>query len=216
MASTVVHLAVAALLAAALLGDSLDRVSVLVVLGAVLFIDLDVFVGIVFEGTHRAAFHTYFLPLAVGVLVYYDTRVRERERSWLRRWRPDGARVAWVALVAVVIAGIGLDMTTNGVNAFWPLHDQFYTVRGKFHLSDQRGIVQTFVDLQPEPVDQPKRQPRTTGNTHFSTGVDPQRGQESKEVERIFPVVSTGRELLWVVTGYGTLGARLWEQNRRG
>lgn len=213
MASTVVHLAVAALLAAALLGDSFDRVGILVVLGAVAFIDLDAFVGIVFEGTHRAAFHTYLLPLAAGVFVYFDTRVREPARSLLRRWRPDGARVAWVALLAVAVAGIGLDMTTNGVNAFWPLHDQFFTVDGKFQLSDRRGVVQTFVDLQPEPTDQAKTQTRTTKNTHFRTGVDPSKGTEPKNVERIFPVVSSGRELLWVVAGYGSLGARLWERS---
>lgn len=213
MTSTVVHLAVAALLAAALLGDSFDRVSVLVVLGAVAVIDLDVFVGMVFEGTHRAALHTYLLPFALAGLIYYDSRVRDREQSWLRAWRPDGPRVAWVAVVAIAVAGIGLDMATNGVNVLWPMHDQFYTLSGKFHLSDHHGIVQTFVDLQPAP-DPAQSEPRTTKNTHFWTGVDPTRGKEPEDVERIFPVVSSGRELLWVVAGYGTLGARLWEHRR--
>lgn len=207
MASTLVHVAVAGLLAAALLGDSFDRGSVLVVLGATAAIDLDAFVGLYVQGAHRAAFHTVLLPAALGALAYYDLR---RESSLLLRWRADAGRVVAVALLAVAAAGIGLDMVINGVNAFYPVHDQFYTVDGKLLVSDRRGVVQTFVELQPEtPTDggtQPP--PKTTNNTHYQTGVDPTKGAEPKDVERTFWVVGTGERLLLTVVGYATLAAR--------
>lgn len=213
MASTLVHVALAALLAAALLGDALDRRAALVVLAATALIDVDTFLGLAITGIHRAATHTLLLPALAAVLVYYDTRVRER--SVLARWRPDGARVAWVTVVAVAVAGIGLDLVINGVNAFWPLHDQFYTLDGKAVLSDQRGFVQTFVELEPAPADE---QPpaRTTNNTHYSTGVDPQKGAEEANVERIFPLVRSGWQLLLLVVGYGALAFRLWEHEESG
>lgn len=209
MASTLVHVALAALLAAALLGPALDRRAVLVVLGATAFVDLDTFVGIVVEGAHRTAFHTFLLPALVAVVVYYDTRVRAD--SALARWRPDGARVAWVAVVAVAVAGIGLDMVINGVNVLWPLHDQFYAVNGKALLSNQRGFVQTFVELEPSGGGS---KPPTTGTRHYSTGVDPSKGAEQKNAERVFPLVRSGWQLLLVVAGYGVLAVRLWEGHR--
>lgn len=211
MASTLVHLAVAALLAAALLGDAFDVRSLLVVLVATALVDLDAFVGLAVEGAHRAALHTYLLPAAAAVLVYADLR---REDSLLRRWRPDAGRVAWVAILAVATAGIGLDMVTNGVNAFYPVHDQFYTVDGEFLLSDQRGVVQSFVDLSPPEPSDPAT-PRTTNNTHFSTGVDPSKGASETAVERVFPLVRSGRDLLLVVLGFGVAAARVWEEGDR-
>jgi hypothetical protein len=209
MASTLVHVALAALLAAALLGRALDWRAALVVLAATAFIDLDSFVGLILDGTHRAAFHTFLLPAVAAVLIYYDTRVRDA--SAIARWRPDGARVAAVAVLAVAVAGIGLDMVINGVNAFWPLHDQFYTVDGKALLSDQRGVVQTFVEIDPPEPQGDGQVTRTTNNTHYSTGVDPAKGEEPEDVERIFPLVRSGWQLLLVVVGYGVLAVRLWE-----
>lgn len=211
MPSTLVHVALAALLAAALVGRTLDWRAAVVVLGATAFVDLDAFVGLVLAGTHRAAFHTFLLPALAAALVYADTRIRET--STLARWHPDGARVAWVTIAAVALAGIGLDMAVNGVNALWPLHDQFYTVDGKAVLSDQRGLVQTLVELEP-PEDADGRQTRTTDNTHYGTGVDPGKGDEPEDVERLFPLVRSGWQLLLVAVGYGVLGVRLWEHRR--
>lgn len=214
MASTLVHVALAALLAAALLGRALDLRAAAVVLVATALVDLDAFLGLVVEGAHRSALHTFLLPALAAALVYYDTRIRAD--SLLERWRPDAARVAWVAVVALAVAGVALDMVVNGVNALWPLHDQFYTVDGRALLSDQRGLVQTFVELEPPepPDDGGGGQPSTTGNTHYSTGVDPSRGEEPEDVERVFPLVRSGQQLLLVVVGYGALAVRLWE--RRG
>jgi hypothetical protein len=215
MASILVHVGFAGLIAAALLGRALDWRAA-VVLAATAATDLDVFVGLVLEGTHRAAFHTFLLPALAAGLVYYDVALREE--SLLERWRPDAGRVAGVAIVAV--AGIGVDMVINGVNAFWPLHDQFYTVDGKALLSNQRGFVQTFVETEiPEPNEPPppdEPEPQTTNNTHYETGVDPAKGEEPETVERTFPLARSGWQLLLGATGYVVLGFRLWEQRNLG
>jgi hypothetical protein len=206
MPSTVVHLAVGGVVAAALLGDEFDRRAVAVVLAATAVPDIDTFVGLVVQGAHRSLLHTLVLPLLAGGVLTYDTRLRVRSRLH-DRWGGRGVRVAWVALAALVVGGILPDLMTNGVNAFYPLYDRFLTVDGKLLLSNQRGVVQTFVDLSVEPE-------RTTANTHYWTGVDPTPGRDPPTAERIFPVVRSGFQLLVVVLGGFTLGARFWEERR--
>jgi len=204
MPSTVVHLAVGAVVAAALLGDEFDGRSVAVVLAATALPDVDTFAGLVLQGAHRALLHTLLLPAVAGVVLAYDTRVRTASRLHAR-WGSRGVRVAWVALAALLLGGILPDLMTNGVNAFYPLHDRFFTVDGELLLSNQRGVVQTFVDLSAEPE-------RTTQNTHYWTGVDPSPGDEPENVERIFPIVRSGFQLLVILIGTFTLGARFWEE----
>jgi membrane-bound metal-dependent hydrolase YbcI (DUF457 family) len=146
MASTVVHLAFAGLLAAALLGPYFDRRAVLVVFAATAFPDLDSFVALVSVAGHRTVFHTFLIPIGLGVLWGVDTRLRDR--SFVReRWGQWGVAVGWMSIVAYAVAGIGLDFVGAGVNPLWPVHDQFYTMDGKVELSDQRGVVQTFIDF---------------------------------------------------------------------
>jgi hypothetical protein len=204
MPSTVVLLALGAVVAAALLSDEFDRRSVAVVLAATTVPDLDTFAGLVMQGTHRALLHTLVLPAVAGAILAYDTRIRAVSR--LRgRWGGRGVRMAWVALAALLVGGIFPDLMTNGVNAFYPLYDRFLTVDGELLLSNQRGVVQTFVDLSTQPE-------RTTENTHYWTGVDPTRGEEPANVERIFPIVRSGFQLLVIVLGVFTLGARFHEE----
>jgi len=204
MPSTVVHLAVGAVVAAALLGDEFDRRSVAVVLAATAVPDIDTFVGLYLQGAHRALLHTLVLPAMAGAALTYDTRIRAVSRL-RKHWEARGVRVAWVALAALLLGGILPDLMTNGVNAFYPLYDRFLTVDGELLLSNQRGVVQTFVDLSADPQ-------RTTENTHYWTGVDPTRGEDPKNVERIFPVVRSGFQLLVVLLGAFTLGARFLEE----
>jgi hypothetical protein len=204
MPSTVVHLAVGAVVAAALLGDEFDRRSVAIVLAATAVPDIDTFVGLYMQGAHRALLHTLVLPAAAGAVLTYDTRLRPVSHLH-GRWGPRGVRVAWVALAALLVGGIFPDLMTNGVNAFYPFYDRFLTVDGELLLSNQRGVVQTFVDLSADPK-------RTTENTHYWTGVDPTPGKDPKNVERIFPVVRSGFQLLVIVLGAFTLGARFWEE----
>ena len=208
MPSLVVHVALAGLLAAGLLGSAFDRRRLLVVLGAVVFADTDVFVGFVLQGGHRSAFHTLLLPAGVAALVYYDVRLRER--SWLRdRFGPTAPRVAGVTLVTYVFAAIGLDFVTGGANVLYPLHDQFYYLNGRFVLSNQRGVVQTFVTLNPGGISAPAV--GSTETVHMGSGFDPSAGREPRDVERIFPVVGSGWQLLLLVTSSVVVGSRLWE-----
>jgi hypothetical protein len=200
MPSTVVHLALAALVAAALLGDEFDARSLAVVLVAVIVPDLDAFAGFVVPGGHRAVLHSLLLPVALGVLLYYDTRVRDRS-AVAARWGARGVRVAWVSLVAVVLAAIGLDLVTGGANVLYPLHDQFYRVDGELVLSNQRGLVQTFVE-QESAVG-------TSDEVHIQSGVDPNPGPEPENVERVFPVVRSGWQLLLVASSLVVVGWRL-------
>jgi hypothetical protein len=209
MPSLVVHLALAGLLAAGLLGSAFDRRSLLVVLAGVVFADTDVFLGYVFHGAHRSAFHNLVLPLAVAGIAYYDVRVRDE--SWLRtQFGRTAPKVLGVAVVVFVFAGIGLDFVTGGANIFYPLHDQFYYLNGRFILSNQRGIVQTFLTL-----DQGGISAHTVGSTenvHMGSGFDPTAGRDPRRVERIFPVVGSGWQLLLLVTSTVVVGSRLWDE----
>jgi inner membrane protein len=209
MPSMVVHLALAGLIAAGLLGTAFSLRSLAVVLAVVALADFDVFVGLVVPGTHRAAFHTLLLPLAVAGFVVYDTRVRER--SLLRaRFGPRGSTVAWTAVVAFGFAAVGLDLFTSGANPLYPLHDQFYEMNGKAILSNHQGFVQTFVELDGGTVE--AKQLGSTEEVHVNSGVDPSRGAEPENVRRVFPVAQAGWQLLLVLTSLVVVGGRLREE----
>lgn len=213
MPSTLVHVAVAGLLAAALLGTAFRPRTVAVVLAAGAFPDLDTFLGLWIVGGHRAVLHTLLFPLVLGVVLVWDTR---REESFIRtRWGPGGVRTAWVAIVAVTVAGIGLDLFSNGVNVFYPVVDQFVELNGEVLLSSDRGFVQTFFDFSTdEPVGGAGM--GTTNTTHYETGVDPAKGAESEDVERVFPVVRSGTQALWVLMSVGVLGTRFYTERTPG
>lgn len=210
MPSTLVHVAVGGLLGAGLLGAEFDRRAAAVVVVAAALPDVDTFAGFVLPGAHRALFHTFLLPAVVVAVVAYDTRVRPVSRL-RRRFGARGVRLAWVGIAALVGGGILPDLFTNGVNAFYPLHDAFYTVNGRAYLSNRRGLVQTFVDVSSaDPAS------RTTGNFHYSTGADPSPGAEPENVERIFPVAMSGLQLMLLVLSSFVVGVRLRENGRRG
>lgn len=208
MPSTLVHVALAGLTAAALLGTAFGYRGVAVVLLVASLPDLDAFAGLVVGGAHRSLGHNLFLPMLTASLLAYDTELRTV--SWLReRWGNWGVRTGWVAVFGLVVAGIGPDYVTNGVNLFWPLHDAFYSLDGKLVISNKRGIVQTFIDLTPE-------QTRTTDDVHYSTGVDPAPGDEPKNPERVFPVVNAGWQLLVIATSASVLGIKFrWGDGSR-
>ncbi|QGN06892.1 metal-dependent hydrolase [Halorhabdus sp. CBA1104] len=223
MPSTVVHLALAGLLAAGLLGAAFDLRALAVVFVAAAIPDLDAFASLVVESAHRAVLHTFLLPMAIGLVLWYDTRYRET--SFVRaRWDHTGVRVAWVSLLSLAIAGIGLDMFTNGVNVFYPVHDQFYQLDGEILLSTHDGIVQTFVDLSQSTADGASSgggsggevAVGSTDETFYSSGVDPWEGEEPANVERTVPVVRSGQQLLLVVTSAVVVGGRLIEQRVAG
>ncbi|MFB6304484.1 MAG: metal-dependent hydrolase [Haloferacaceae archaeon] len=205
MPSTLFHAAVGGLLAAALLPEGFDRRVLAVVALAVLVPEVDVFIGLWVEGAHRAYTNNVFVPLALAGLVHYDTAVRPR--SWLRaRWGADARRVAGVGVVVLAVAGIGLDLVYNGVNLFFPVVDRFYTLDGKVLLSNQRGLVQTVVDLK-------EATGGTTETQQYWTGVDPQPsnpGTDPADVERVFPLAESGTQILLIVAGFAVVAYRLW------
>lgn len=212
MPSTVVHVALAGLVACALLGRAFSGRALLAVLGLTVLVDLDVFLGFVIVGAHRAAFHSLLFPAVIAAVLVYD---RSRgDGSRLRSWFGATAhRVGAVAVVAVVFGAIGPDLVTNGVNPFWPLHDQFYALTGEVYLSDQQGLVQTFVEFgREEPAESVAR--GSTRETQYHTGVDtnPDRSGEAEVQERVFPLADNGEQLLLVATGAFVMTSRLFEE----
>jgi hypothetical protein len=125
--------------------------------------------------------------------------------------------VTWVGILAFAVAGIGLDFVTNGVNALYPLVDQFYVLDGKVELSTTEGLVQTFLEVPAETggaagngaVPAPESV-GTTENVTYTTGVNPETdpGVASGPVERVFPVARSGWQLLVVLAGAVTVLAR--------
>lgn len=209
MPSTLVHMALAALLATALLEDAFGLRALLVVVGVTAMADLDAFASLVMAGAHRSLLHTLLIPGGLGALVWYDGAVRER--SWLREQCGHNApRIAGVSLFAFALSAIGLDFVTNGANVLYPVHDQFYVLDGELLFSTKEGLVQTFVDRSPGTVPAPE----AIGNSsevHLSTGVDPREGPEPATVERVFPVVRSGWEALVLGLGVFVPAFRLRE-----
>lgn len=208
MPSTLVHAALAGILAAALLGRAFGWRSLALVVGAVVLVDFDVFVGMVVIGAHRAAFHTLLWPVLGSALLVVDDWALDRSLLE-RRFGGNAPRVAAVTLVAVVVAAIGPDLMTNGANLLYPIHDQFYALNGHLQLSNQRGIVQTFFE-------KPTR--GSSEQVQYYTGADPDPSQAGAEtdqnVERTFMVVNSGLQLLLVATGVLTVSVRLWDVRR--
>ncbi|MFP4590751.1 MAG: metal-dependent hydrolase [Halobacteriales archaeon] len=205
MPSTVVHLGLAALIAAALLDDRFDGRALAVVLLAVAIPDLDTVLGLWWDGAHRAVLHNLWVVALPALALVLDTRLRRR--SWLRgRWGDRGVRVAWVALVATLLAQIALDAFFNGANLLYPVHDAFIDLSGEVYVSNREGLVQTFVDLgDPEGAVR-----GTTEDVHYRTGVDPApRGESDAGHERRFPIADDGMLFVVMASGYLVAGYRL-------
>ena len=200
MPSTIVHLAFAGIIAAALLGEYFDKKALAVVFVVIVFPDLDSFF-IFTDAGHRTVLHNIWIPVLGFVVLWLDL---QRKESFVReRWGAWGVRVIWVTLVCYLLAHIALDLVDGAVNLFWPLYDQFYTMDGEIELSSQHGIVQTFTD-----GGLPLLEARgTTTEREITTGIDPGEG----ETERVFPIARNGWELVLLVGGIFITAVRLWQ-----
>lgn len=210
MPSTIVHMAFAGMIAAALLGTAFDRRSLAIILGVVILVDLDSFLALLWAPAHRTAFHTLVIPIVGAGLVAID--LRRGEGSFLRRrWGARGIRIAWVGLLVYAVAAIGLDLFSGGgANAFWPIHDQFYQVGGKIELSSQRGIVQNVIDLGGASSEGGTVARGSTETVHVDTGIDPERGPDPADADRVFPIVRSGWQLLLLVVGTAVTAGRAY------
>lgn len=207
MPSTLVHVAFAGMIAAALLGAYFDRRSLLVVVGVTALADFDTFLDLFVDFGHRTFGHTLVWPLLAGLLLWLDLR---RESSYVRRqWGARGTRVASVTILAFAVSAVGLDLFSVGANAFWPLHDQLYAIDGKVELSSRRWVVQTFIDFQSGTEGADTAAMGNASEVHVSTGVVPDEGA----TERIFPIVRAGWHLLLLVTGTFVTAARFFVES---
>ena len=200
MPPTLVSLAVGVLLGIALLGAAFDRRSLAVVGFVAVLPDVDALLRPFISGSTNALAHTILIPTIAAVLLYYDTT--RRETSWLRsRYGWYGIRVAWVAIAAYAVAGIGVDLfSTESVALFYPLSDRYYAVVGKFVLSTQEGIVQTYIALGDGWLG--LASPGTTGTHHVSSWLDPGDG------ERRLRLVDSGWQAVVVVTAAASVPAK--------
>ncbi len=209
MPPTTVHVAIAALIGAALLGKHFGLKSIVIVVLAAAVIDLDTIVDIWYPGLHRALFHNLVFPAIALAVLAWDVHLRE-ESFVLNRWGEWGVRVWWVATLGVIVH-ILHDAFYNGANLFWPLHDQFYDLDGDLWLSNQEGIDQSFVDLG-EDGDTERG---TTEDVQYGTGVSPTDDPGIEEdIERRFPLAETGEHLFLTVVGYTVVAIKLWQVRR--
>lgn len=220
MPSLVVHYAFVGLLAATLLGAAFDKRSLLLSFAVVTFPDVDAFIALVSPVGHRAATTNLVIPAVLALVLAADLYVRE-ESAVRRRWGAYGVRVAWFCVLAYAVGHVLFDAVAGGANLLWPLHDEFYVVRGKLELSSQRGIVQTFVEWPGETGGASGGsssggggpQLKSIGNTstvQMDTAVDPNPGGsgDGGPVDRIFPVARSGWQLYLLVTGSLATAAR--------
>ncbi len=147
MPPTLVGVAVGVLIGVGLLGAAFDRRSLAVVALAAGLPDVDAALASLGVGAANASLHSAVVVVGVVGLLYYETE--RREGSWLRaRTGWYGVRVAWVAVAAYAVAGIGLDLfSSDAVALFYPLSDRYYAIVGKLVVSTQEGIVQTYLEL---------------------------------------------------------------------
>ena len=210
--STVVHVAFAGLVGVALLDDAFDTRAIVFVMGCSALLDLDTLIGIVVPGTHRAALHNLWIVLVPAAALSWDGLIRE-ESIVRERWGDSAPRIAWVTLAALLFAHVLFDAFFNGVNLFWPLHDRFYDLSGTLLVTDQRGLVQTFVELDAGNVAESTAR-GTTENTHYRTGFDPTRDKPATGVERVFPIAATGERFVLTIAGFAAVLVRVVESRR--
>ena len=203
MPATIVHLALAGMIAAVLLGEHFDGKALAVVLCVTAFPDLDSFIALYTAAGHRVALHNVWIPLVWAVLLWIDVNLRGQ--SFVHeRWGDRGVRVMWVSIFCYLFAHIALDLVDGAVNLFWPVYDQFYSLDGAIELSDQRGIVQTFSDGGIPLLESHG----SIEELRLSTGVDPDPDGVEDDPERIFPVFRAGWELVLFVVGTVVTAAR--------
>lgn len=216
MPSLIPHAGLAVLLAIGLLGQFYSKKFLVVVLVVLAVPELDTVLGLVIDGAHRTLLHTLVLPGLFAIILAWDST---RGNAWLRkRFGAFGVRLAWVALLVHVLAHVLLDWThLEGINLLWPLHDQFFKLEGELYLSSSDGLVQTFVEISPDP--ETGRQSIDAGGggsrteTQVANPVQPGLNSEPDPVDRRFLLVNQGWQLYLVLTGLFAVVAKKLQSN---
>lgn len=191
MPSTLVHMAVGALLGAAMLDEKLDKWALIAIVLAAMLPDLDAFISIFVPGMHRTLFHNLFFPVILFAPIYWD---QKRKHSFLRRhWGQHAKHVMLACFVALTVAGIGLDVVGSGVNLFYPVQDQYYHVTGVLAYDAQRGLQNTLLDF---------------GSAERGSTADIDYGSVKDTRSRI-PVFGNGMQLLFSIAAFLIVGYRL-------
>ena len=200
MPPTLVNVAAGVLLGVALLGAAFDRRSLAVVAVAAAAPDLDSVLSLLVPGATNALLHSAFVPLVAAAAVYYDAEYRGT--SWLRsRYGWYGVRVAWVAVAAYAVAGIGPDLLNiESAAVLYPVSDRYYAVVGKLVLSSQEGVVQTYVEFADGWLE--VASPGTTDTHHVDSWANPADG------ERRLRLVDSGWQAALLVTAAAAVPAR--------
>lgn len=201
MPPTLVTIAVGVLLGVGLLGAAFDHRSLAVVAFASALPDLDAIVSLAVPGSTNAVFHTIFIPAVAAGLLYYDTE--RRDTSWLRsRYGWYGVRVAWVAVAAYTVAGIGLDLfSADSVALIYPLSDRYYAIIGRFVISTQEGIIQTYIEFGDGWLE--IATPGTTATHHVDSWLNPGDG------ERRLRLIESGWQAVVVLTALAAVPVKL-------
>ena len=200
MAPTLVNVAVGILVGVALLGAAFDRRSLAIVALAAAVPALDAVLSLVVAGSTNAVFHTFFIPALAAGLLYYDTTYRAQ--SWVRsRYGWYGVRVAWVAIASYAVAGIGLDLfSTESVALLYPLSDRYYAVVGRFLVSTQEGLIQTYIELGDSWLS--VASPGTTATHHVDSWITPGDGK------RRLRLIESGWQAVVVITAAAAVPAK--------
>lgn len=203
MPPTVVHAALAGLIAGGVLGRRLTARRAAAVVGAGVAPDADAALALIWEGAHGAVLHTLFVPAAAAGVLYYDTHHRATSAVG-RRWGRAGVAVAWTAVLAYAVAGIGLDLfNVDAAAVLWPLDPRYYLVVGQLVYNTQGGLVQTFVEFQ---LAWPPVLVESVGPRHFvRTPFDASPGPDPVDAVRVVAVVESGWQLLVTACGTGAV-----------
>lgn len=211
MPSSVIHAALAFLLAVGLLGRFYDRRALALVLVIIVAPELDTAFGWFMDGAHRTVLHNMVLAAVLAGVLYWETT---RERSAIRRrWGARGVRLVWIGLFVHTFAHISFDWAhLSGINLLWPLQDRFFALDGELALSTTDGLIQTFVEIRPDPetgqgvVD--AGQGGTRADTHVPNPAKPSDEPEPGPVDRRFPIAVDGWQLYFIITGAFALVAK--------
>lgn len=197
MPPTLVNVAVGVLVGVALLGAAFDRRSLAIVAVAAALPDFDAVLGLLIPGATNALLHTVFIPAGAAALLYWDTKLRDE--SWLRsRYGWYGIRVGWVAIASYAVAGIGLDLfNVEAVALLYPISETYFAIVGRFVLSTQEGVIQTYVEFGDGWLEVA---------TRSSPGVDP--WVNPSDGDRKIRIVDSGWQVVVVVTAIAAAPAK--------